>query len=137
MEISARNQEKKSQRCLWMAHIWTILFRQKLHAYFEKPKHTKEDIQLLKKRVSKNFPDDSLFIYGRRDLVHAHNTKDLARIPGPAEVMKAYHVHPNRKNFKPKPQNDGTVGNTSFLDELLLKIGAKVMMIHNVHYVAD
>ena len=93
---------------------------------------TEEDIKILKKRITKKFPDDAFFIYGKRDLVHAHNSRELARIPGPAEVMKAYHIHPNKKNFKPKPRDDGTVGNTSFLDELLLKIGAKVMMIHNV-----
>ena len=37
------------------------------------------------------------------------------------------------KDYNPKPNpKDGAIGNTAFLNELILKIGAKVMLVHNV-----
>ena len=47
--------------------------------------------------------------------------------------LKAKHHHPTQKKYKPwiEPK-EGAVASTSFLDELLLKLGAKVMLIHNI-----
>ena len=47
--------------------------------------------------------------------------------------MKATHHHATQKKYKPwiEPK-EGAVATTSFLDELQLKLGAKVMLIHNI-----
>ena len=48
-------------------------------------------------------------------------------------TKKARHHHATRKTYKPYIEpKEGAVASTSFLDELQLKIGAKVMLIHNV-----
>ena len=47
--------------------------------------------------------------------------------------IKAKHHHATQKKYKPwiEPK-EGAVASTSFLDELKLKLGAKVMIIHNI-----
>ena len=45
--------------------------------------------------------------------------------------MKSYHQ--TMKNYKPRIDRDtGRICKTSFVDKLRLKIGAKVMLIHNI-----
>ena len=48
--------------------------------------------------------------------------------------MSCRGYHPTQKNYNPwiEPK-EGAVASTSFLDELLVKIGAKLMLIHNVN----
>ena len=47
--------------------------------------------------------------------------------------MKARHYHPTQKKFKPFiDHKEGTIGTTSFQDNLRLKIGAKIIIIHNI-----
>ena len=47
--------------------------------------------------------------------------------------MKARHYHPTQKKFKPFiDKKEGTIGTTAFLDVLKLKIGAKIIIIHNI-----
>ena len=48
-------------------------------------------------------------------------------------IIKAKHHHATQKNYKPWIETkEGAVASTSFLDELKLKLGAKVMLIHNI-----
>ena len=58
----------------------------------------------------------------------------MNKLDGKMIKIKAKHHHPTQKNYRPwiEPK-EGAVASTSFLDELLIKIGAKVMLIHNVN----
>ena len=48
-------------------------------------------------------------------------------------ILKAINYCPTKKRFKPQISNkDGVVNNTSLVNELLLKLGVKVMLIHNI-----
>ena len=88
------------------------------------------DKDLLASRVceEKDAPDDAVWIYGTKDLTFARNDKKLASLKGKLEVFKATHLCAYQKNFKPKIDDHGFVGETPILDELKLKIGAKVML---------
>ena len=46
--------------------------------------------------------------------------------------IHAKHMHPTMKEFRPKIDNKGTVGGTGFPETLRIKVGAKVMLIHNL-----
>ena len=47
--------------------------------------------------------------------------------------IKAKHHHPTQKNYKPWiKKKEGAVATTPFIDELHVKLGAKVMLIHNI-----
>ena len=54
-------------------------------------------------------------------------------LDGKIMKIKAKHHHPTQKNYKPwiEPK-EGAVASTSFLDELHIKIGVKIMLIHNI-----
>jgi hypothetical protein len=46
--------------------------------------------------------------------------------------VDARHHLATKKKFKPKVHAEGTVGESSFMNELKLKLGAKVILIHNI-----
>ena len=43
------------------------------------------------------------------------------------------NIHPSIKNFQPKVNEKGTFGETSILKKLKIKVGARVMLVHNIH----
>ena len=48
-------------------------------------------------------------------------------------LIKAIHHHATQKSYKPLIESkEGAVASTSFINELNLKIGAKIMLIHNI-----
>ena len=61
------------------------------------------------------------------------NLEYLNSIKGELIQIKAKHHHATQKKYKPwiEPK-EGAVATTSFLDELKLKLSAKVMIIHNI-----
>ena len=66
---------------------------------------------------------------------HEMNMAYLNSLPGPLTVIKAINYKTNQKNFKPTlSPKDGQISNTGFLDELKLKVGAKVMLIKNLRH---
>ena len=96
---------------------------------------TTEDIELLRTRIRpKDHPDlkETLYIACKRKEVTKHNTKCLNDLPGKLYENKAINFTALKKNFKPPLTDFGTIGDTQFVDKLSLKIGARVMMIHNV-----
>ena len=100
-------------------------------------KQTKEDIELLKTRVRPaNHPDlkeASMYIVCKRKDCARINAEYLNSLRGELMNIKAKHHHATRKNYKPYIEpKEGAVANTAFMNELKLKIGAKVMIIHNV-----
>ena len=61
------------------------------------------------------------------------NMAYLNSLPGPLTVIKAINYKTNQRNFTPTlSPKDGQISNTGFLDELKLKVGAKVMLIKNL-----
>jgi hypothetical protein len=46
--------------------------------------------------------------------------------------MDARHHLQTKKKFKPKIHPEGNVGESSFMNILKLKLGAKVILIHNI-----
>ena len=56
----------------------------------------------------------------------------LNNISGELSEIKAKTICNIRKNYKPWLKADGTIQDTNFADNLQVKIGARVMLIHNV-----
>ena len=98
---------------------------------------SEEDIEMLESRIRKATHDDirkaEIFIGCKRKDVAERNLRYILQLPGRAIKIKARHHQQTQGNFKPKiSQKDGAVGTTSMQDELILKIGAKVMIVHNI-----
>ena len=99
--------------------------------------HTNEDLDLLRSRIRSANHEDiknvDMFIGCKRKDVAERNIQYLARLKGKLERMKAVHHTATKKKFKPKiSKKDGNVGDTSLIDELMLKVGAQVMIVHNI-----
>ena len=94
---------------------------------------TPDDVAILQSRITSNFPKDAFFVFGTRSAVDDLNRQKLSDLPQDATSLKAIHIHPNKKDFKPHiSQKDGTVNDTPFLDELHLKKEARIMLTYNV-----
>ena len=97
---------------------------------------TKEDIKVLKSRVrSKGHPDlnGALFISAKVKPVASFNEKAINILPGKLHISKAIHIQAMTKSYKPRiDQITGRIGDTQYVDELYLKIGARVMLIFNI-----
>ena len=98
---------------------------------------TAEDLELLATRIRKANHKElrkvEIHIGCKRKEVAERNLKYIIKMPGKPTVIYANHHHPTQKSFKPRiSKKDGVIGTTSFLEELHLKIGAKVMIIHNI-----
>ena len=91
----------------------------------------------IRKAKHKDLQKVEVHIGCKRKEVAERNQRYIIKLPGKLTVINAKHHHPTQKKFKPRiSKKDGVVGTTSFIDELHLKIGAKVMLIHNID-VAD
>ena len=95
-------------------------------------RQNKEDIELLKSRYVSNFKDinfdTALHTFYTNKQVFAHNYKMIRKLPGKLEVIQA--ELPNRK--RRSTSEHGTIDATNFSFNLELKIGAQVMLIHNI-----
>ena len=99
-------------------------------------KHTAEDIELLRTRIrKKGHPDlnKALFITAQVNPAAEYNEKMVNRLPGKLYVSKAVHMQAMSKKFEPMLKTkSGRIGDTMFVNILNLKIGARVMVIHNI-----
>ena len=76
---------------------------------------------------------NALYISARNKDVKKINNERMAKLEGHEFISEAVHIHPTMKNYKPRIDKEtGRIGKTSFVDKLKLKIGAKVMLIHNI-----
>ena len=95
---------------------------------------TEEDISILESRRIKNFPhkdfDDAIHAFSTNAEVDEVNQRKLSALPGLPIQMDAKVECP--KSYKPTIKPHGTFDDTKFLKTLSLKVGAKVMLIHNV-----
>ena len=99
---------------------------------------TENDMDMLRTRVRHaNHPDlkeASLYIVCKRRDCAKINSQFLKKMKGEMITIKAIHHHATRKNYKPYIEpKEGAVASTSFIDVLQLKIGSKVMIIHNIN----
>ena len=102
-------------------------------------KQTDDDLRILSERVRpsnhKDIENADLFIGGKRRQCEKINRKYIFhQLKGDSlKELKAVNFHQTRKNFHPKINDkDGTIGSTSFKNKLILKKGAKIMIIHNI-----
>ena len=74
-----------------------------------------------------------MYIVCKRKECARLNQEYLNSLNGELIKLKATHHHATQKTYKPwiEPK-EGAVATTSFLNELKLKLGAKVMLIHNI-----
>ena len=90
-----------------------------------------EDLKLLNSRVRPCGNEEEIIkIFGKNQSVNTENAKELAEVKGPLFTIAAIHV-PKRKSIK--INFDGTIEDTAFLDQLQLKEGARVILIHNIN----
>ena len=99
-------------------------------------KQTKEDLEVLKKRVRKKGHSDikgALFITAKKEPVARFNDKSITILPGKLYISRATHIQQHQKSFKPKiDQLTGRISDTQYVDALKIKIGARVMLIFNI-----
>ena len=99
---------------------------------------TEDDLKVLNERVRPSNHEDirnaDLYIGGkRRQCAKINKNYVFHQLKGEIIKLEAINFHQTRKNFQPKiDDKDGTIGTTSFKNKLMLKIGAKIMIIHNI-----
>ena len=90
-----------------------------------------EDLALLNSRCLQ--PDDeesTLQIFCKNATVNIVNNKRLNLVESNLYTIEALHI-PSTRNVSIKP--GGTIEETAFLQTLRLKVGARIMLIHNVN----
>ena len=99
---------------------------------------TPEDLEQLRSRIREESHKDvrnaDMYIGCKRKDVAERNKKYILKLKGTFITgLVAKHFHATQKKYKPQiSKKDGTVATTAFQNELILKIGAKVMLIHNI-----
>ena len=96
--------------------------------------HTEEDIALLNTRVFPNTDpslNDAIHVYGTNAKVNARNKAKLSEIDGELYTIKAKNASRTVKKFK--VNKAGCIKNTPFQAILELKIGAEVVLVHNIN----
>ena len=96
---------------------------------------TEDDIRILETRVrQEDDPEltDCLRIYPTVDETIEFNRKRINDLPGKLYTMEAINFVSSKKNFKPRVDKSGRIGDTQFLNVINLKVGAQVMLIYNI-----
>ena len=96
---------------------------------------TETDMDDLRKRVRpEGHPDlaGAMYITCTNKTVMKMNNIRLNELKTELIEIEARNIHPTIKDFKLKLDEKGTVGGTAFLQTLNLKIGARVMLVHNI-----
>ena len=96
-----------------------------------------EDMEKLRTQIRRTGHPDlkkvSLFIVCTKRECGRINTEYLLSLDGAEVSIQARHYLKTQKKFKPFIcKKEGTVGNTSFMDNLKLKISCKIILIHNI-----
>ena len=98
-------------------------------------KQTENDLNSLRSRVRPEGHADltgAMFVSCTNKTVMKMNDVRLNELKTELFEVKARNIHPTIKHFKPKVDEKGTVGGTAFLQNLKFKVGARVMLIHNL-----
>ena len=90
-----------------------------------------EDLQFLQSRVLPPEDEEKTFqIYGKNASVNVVNERRLDLLPTKLHIIEAIH-NPAKRKVMVKPA--GTIEETAFFQTLRLKVGARVMVIHNLN----
>ena len=89
--------------------------------------NTEEDFRVLSSRVNSEDPADAWFFFGWRKMVHGKNITELNQLNTALFSFKARHS----QNSLIYIDEFGLINDTAFHDQLDLKVGARVMLIHN------
>ena len=97
-------------------------------------------METLRGRVRpKNHPDIQnvgLYITAVRKTCDIINEKYISKLKGTPLKLKAVHHHPTQPNYKPQINSkDQTIAETGFRNEIILKPGARIILIHNLNTV--
>ena len=100
-------------------------------------KQTDDDIKKLKARIRPyghaDLEEVSIYIVCRKIDCARINNQYLDSLPGEEIALKATHFQKSQKKYNPIIcKKEGTIGQTSFVDNLRLKLGCKVILIHNI-----
>jgi exonuclease III len=100
-------------------------------------KQTENDIQTLEERIRpyghSDLAEVSLYIVCKKKECARINSQYLNSLPGDEIIVQATHFQQAHKKYKPSIcKKEGTVGTSSFMDSLRLKLGCKVILIHNI-----
>ena len=100
-------------------------------------KQTEEDIATLRTRVRPKDHADlksaNLYIVCKRKACAEINESYLNSLGGELITIQAKHHHATQTKYKPYIEpKEGAVASTSFMDKLKVKIGGKIMIIHNI-----
>ena len=99
-------------------------------------RQTAEDIKILKTRVRASDHHDlkeALSISAKVKPVASFNERAINMLPGKLYTSKATHIQAMTKSYKAKiDKTTGRIGDTQYVDELNIKIGARVMLIFNI-----
>ena len=97
---------------------------------------TENDYELLQARVRPlnhpDIPSDALFVTCLNKHVNEINEQKLEMMEGDHHEIKAIVRSSAQKEVNPKISNDGSICNTTLQKLLKLKVGAKVMLTHNI-----
>ena len=95
---------------------------------------TGDDIDLLRSRLitklSKNYPYEACHLFYTNREVNDHNDKMISKLDGKLYEIELVGDYP--KSYKPRISNFGTVDDTSLMQTLRVKIGARVMVVLNI-----
>ena len=100
---------------------------------------TEEDERFLMQRVRPKGHEDlkeaAFNIICTRKIAGNMNMGYVLKLPGEMIKINAVNFKSNRQSFKPPmhKSGDGTIAKTGFMNELKLKLGAKVMLIKNIN----
>ena len=90
-----------------------------------------EDLELLKSRCIKPKEEDkTMQIFGKNEHVNIVNDNRLERLQSKLYTIEAKHDPPTRKVTV---TSAGTIEESGFLQTLRVKIGSRVMIIHNIN----
>ena len=100
-------------------------------------KQTEEDMDKLKEKVvpygHSGLDEVSLYIVCKKKDCARINKQYIESLPGNEINIHAKHFLTTEKKYKPFIcQKEGTIGASSFMDILKLKIGCKIILIHNI-----
>ena len=90
-----------------------------------------EDMELLRSRsIQPEDGEGTMQIFGTNEKVNEVNENRLKQLQSKLYIIEAKHDPPTRKVFI---KSAGTIEETAFLQTLRLKVGARVMIIHNIN----
>ena len=97
--------------------------------------HTEDDMKILLKRVKRDCDsqvNDCVRIYPTVRETIEFNERKINNLPGKLYTIAARNFTSSKKNFKPTLDKAGRIADTQFINELHLKVGARIMLIYNI-----